>query len=57
MTSALKSAAHARLPVPFLDVDKIIGDRENKIIIWLARPPRPPQSRCARRRPAARSSY
>jgi anion-transporting ArsA/GET3 family ATPase len=33
MTSALKSAAHARLPVPFLDVDKIIGDRETKIII------------------------
>ena len=33
MTSALKSAAHAGLPVPFLDVDKIIGDRETKIII------------------------
>ena len=33
MTSALKSAAHAGLPAPFLDVDKIIGDRETKIII------------------------
>ena len=33
MTSALKSAAHAGLPVPFLDIDKIIGDRETKIII------------------------
>ena len=33
MTSAFKSAAHAALPVPFLDVDKIIGDRETKIII------------------------
>ena len=33
MTSALQSATHAGLPVPFLDVDKIIGDRETKIII------------------------
>jgi anion-transporting ArsA/GET3 family ATPase len=33
MTSALKSAARAGLPVPFLDIDKIIGDRETKIII------------------------
>jgi anion-transporting ArsA/GET3 family ATPase len=33
MTSALKSAVHAGLPVPFLDIDKIIGDRETKIII------------------------
>ena len=33
MTSALKSATHAGLAVPFLDVDKIIGDRETKIII------------------------
>ena len=33
MTSALKSAAQAGLPVPFLDIDKIIGDRETKIII------------------------
>ena len=33
MTSALMSATHARLSVPFLDVDKIIGDRETKIII------------------------
>ena len=33
MTSALKSATHAGLPVPFLDIDKIIGDRETKIII------------------------
>jgi anion-transporting ArsA/GET3 family ATPase len=33
MTTALKSAAHAGLPVPFLDIDKIIGDRETKIII------------------------
>ena len=33
MTSALKAATHAGLPVPFLDVDKIIGDRETKIII------------------------
>jgi anion-transporting ArsA/GET3 family ATPase len=29
----LKSAARAGLPVPFLDIDKIIGDRETKIII------------------------
>jgi anion-transporting ArsA/GET3 family ATPase len=33
MTSALKSAARAGLPVPFLDIDKIIGDRATKIII------------------------
>ena len=33
MTSALQSATHAGLSVPFLDVDKIIGDRETKIII------------------------
>ena len=33
MTTALKSAAQAGLPVPFLDIDKIIGDRETKIII------------------------
>jgi anion-transporting ArsA/GET3 family ATPase len=33
MTSLLDSATHAGLPVPFLDVDKIIGDRETKIII------------------------
>ena len=33
MTSALKSAARAGLPVPFLDIDKIIGDRETKNII------------------------
>ena len=33
MTSAVKSAARAGLPVPFLDIDKIIGDRETKIII------------------------
>ncbi len=33
MTSALKSAAQGGLPVPFLDIDKIIGDRETKIII------------------------
>jgi anion-transporting ArsA/GET3 family ATPase len=33
MTSAVQSATHAGLPVPFLDVDKIIGDRETKIII------------------------
>jgi anion-transporting ArsA/GET3 family ATPase len=33
MTSASKSRVHAGLPVPFLDIDKIIGDRENKIII------------------------
>jgi len=31
MTSA--SQPHAGLPVPFLDIDKIIGDRETKIII------------------------
>jgi anion-transporting ArsA/GET3 family ATPase len=31
MTSA--SQRHAGLPVPFLDIDKIIGDRETKIII------------------------
>jgi anion-transporting ArsA/GET3 family ATPase len=33
MTTALKSVAHPGLPVPFLDIDKIIGDRETKIII------------------------
>ena len=33
MTTALKSAAQAGLPVPYLDIDKIIGDRETKIII------------------------
>ncbi|HZL75342.1 MAG TPA: ArsA-related P-loop ATPase [Propionibacteriaceae bacterium] len=33
MTAALESQPHAALPVPFLDVDKIIGDRETKIII------------------------
>jgi anion-transporting ArsA/GET3 family ATPase len=33
MTSAFKSQPHAGLPVPFLDIDKIIGDRETKIII------------------------
>ena len=33
MTTALESQPHAALPVPFLDVDKIIGDRETKIII------------------------
>jgi anion-transporting ArsA/GET3 family ATPase len=33
MTSVLDSATRAGLPVPFLDVDKIIGDRETKIII------------------------
>ena len=33
MTGALEAATHAGLPVPFLDVDKIIGDRETKIII------------------------
>ena len=33
MTTALESRPHAALPVPFLDVDKIIGDRETKIII------------------------
>ncbi len=33
MTNALESQPHAGLPVPFLDVDKILGDRETKIII------------------------
>jgi len=33
VTAALESQPHAALPVPFLDVDKIIGDRETKIII------------------------
>jgi anion-transporting ArsA/GET3 family ATPase len=33
VTNVLESQPHARLPVPFLDVDKIIGDRETKIII------------------------
>ena len=33
MTSASKSQPHAGLPVPFLDIDKIIGDRETKIVI------------------------
>ena len=33
MTTTLESRPHAALPVPFLDVDKIIGDRETKIII------------------------
>jgi anion-transporting ArsA/GET3 family ATPase len=33
VTTALGSQPHAALPVPFLDVDKIIGDRETKIII------------------------
>jgi anion-transporting ArsA/GET3 family ATPase len=33
VTTALESQPHAALPVPFLDVDKIIGDRETKIII------------------------
>jgi anion-transporting ArsA/GET3 family ATPase len=33
MTSVLKARAHAGLAVPFLDIDKIIGDRETKIII------------------------
>ncbi len=33
MTSPLESVTRAGLPVPFLDVDKIIGDRETKIII------------------------
>jgi anion-transporting ArsA/GET3 family ATPase len=33
MTSAFKSQPHAGLAVPFLDIDKIIGDRETKIII------------------------
>ena len=33
MTTASESQPHAALPVPFLDVDKIIGDRETKIII------------------------
>ena len=33
MTSVLKSVARAGLPVPFLDVDKIIGDRGTKIIL------------------------
>jgi anion-transporting ArsA/GET3 family ATPase len=33
VTTALESQPHAGLPVPFLDIDKIIGDRETKIII------------------------
>jgi anion-transporting ArsA/GET3 family ATPase len=33
VTNAFESQPHAGLPVPFLDVDKIIGDRESKIII------------------------
>jgi anion-transporting ArsA/GET3 family ATPase len=33
VTNAFESQPHAGLPVPFLDVDKIIGDRETKIII------------------------
>jgi anion-transporting ArsA/GET3 family ATPase len=33
VTTPLESQPHAALPVPFLDVDKIIGDRETKIII------------------------
>ena len=33
MTNAFESQPHAGLPVPFLDVDKILGDRETKIII------------------------
>ena len=33
MTTALEPQPHAALPVPFLDIDKIIGDRETKIII------------------------
>jgi anion-transporting ArsA/GET3 family ATPase len=33
MTSVLKSVARAGLPVPFLDIDKIIGDRGTKIIL------------------------
>jgi anion-transporting ArsA/GET3 family ATPase len=33
VTTALESQPHAALSVPFLDVDKIIGDRETKIII------------------------
>jgi anion-transporting ArsA/GET3 family ATPase len=33
VTTASESQPHAALPVPFLDVDKIIGDRETKIII------------------------
>jgi anion-transporting ArsA/GET3 family ATPase len=33
VTTALEPRSHAALPVPFLDVDKIIGDRETKIII------------------------
>jgi anion-transporting ArsA/GET3 family ATPase len=33
VTTALEPQPHAALPVPFLDIDKIIGDRETKIII------------------------
>jgi anion-transporting ArsA/GET3 family ATPase len=33
MTDALDSHRHPRLSVPFLDLDKVIGDRETKIII------------------------
>src|SRR4029453_10994774 len=33
MTRASNSQPHAGLPVPFLDIDKIIGDRETKILI------------------------
>lgn len=33
MTAASESQPHAGLSVPFLDIDKIIGDRETKIII------------------------
>jgi anion-transporting ArsA/GET3 family ATPase len=33
VTNAFESQPHAGLPVPFLDVDKILGDRETKIII------------------------
>ena len=33
MTRALEAQPHAGLSAPFLDIDKIIGDRETKIII------------------------
>jgi anion-transporting ArsA/GET3 family ATPase len=33
VTNGSESQPHAGLPIPFLDVDKIIGDREAKIII------------------------
>ena len=33
MTNALEAQPHAGLSAPFLDIDKIIGDRETKIII------------------------